>query len=51
MSYGPVPEGRVWQEAGLGLMRTQSPMFATGRAYLDAITAELAMRAVYWALR
>jgi hypothetical protein len=32
-------------QAGLGLMRPQSPMYAPARAYMDAVTAELARRA------
>jgi hypothetical protein len=32
-------------QAGLGLMRPQSPVHALARAYLDAVTAELARRA------
>jgi hypothetical protein len=31
--------------AGIGLMRPQSPMHAPARAYMDAVTAELARRA------
>ena len=30
---------------GLGLMPPQSPMYAPARAYMDAVTAELARRA------
>ncbi len=32
-------------QAGLGLMRPQSHMDAPARAYVDAVTAELARRA------
>jgi len=32
-------------QAGLGLMRPQSPMYAPARAYIDAVSAELARRA------
>ena len=32
-------------QAGLGLMRRESPMYAPATAYLDAVKAELARRA------
>jgi hypothetical protein len=44
-----VPDGELQAtrhdlQVGLGLMRLQSPMHAPARAYMDAVTAELARR-------
>ena len=51
MPDGELRATRRDMQAGLGLMRPESPMYAPARAYMDAVTAELTRRTGHAARR